>query len=150
MPSVSLRLFNAYGPGHDPASPYAGVIAKFFSNVLNDLPHTIQGDGSQVRDFVHVQDVVSAILHAGDLAASRPGAHRFNVCTGAGTTVAELAQKVDAASGRARTAAYVSAKRSVIPEMKERISSSESPRATRWASRPDLTWTRGWRIFGAG
>lgn len=104
LPSVSLRLFNAYGPGQDPASPYAGVIAKFFSNVLHDLPHTIQGDGSQVRDFVHVQDVVSAILHAGDLAASRPGAHRFNVCTGAGTTVAELAQKVDAASGRARTA----------------------------------------------
>lgn len=100
LPSVSLRLFNVYGDRQSPRSPYAGVIAKFLGNVLEGRPHTVFGDGLQVRDFIYVHDVVSGLLGAASFSAARPGAHCFNICTGIGTTVIDLARKIDGVSGR--------------------------------------------------
>ena len=57
---VVLRLFNVYGP-RQPLSEYAGVITKFIERVNAGLPPIIYGDGTQVRDFIHVKDVCRAI-----------------------------------------------------------------------------------------
>ncbi len=46
-----LRLFNVYGPGQDPKSPYSGVISKFVSRVLEGKPPIIFGDSEQTRDL---------------------------------------------------------------------------------------------------
>lgn len=100
LPSVSLRLFNVYGNRQDPRSPYAGVITKFLADVLEGRPHTVFGDGLQVRDFVYVHDVVSGLLGAASFSAAHPGAHCFNICTGIGTTLIDLARKIDSVSGR--------------------------------------------------
>lgn len=54
---VGLRYFNVYGPRQDPKSPYSGVISKFISLALNNEKLTINGDGSQERNFVYVGDV---------------------------------------------------------------------------------------------
>ena len=58
--AIILRLFNVYGIGQSPE--YAGVITKFLSDIKSNNSLTIFGDGSQTRDFVHVNDVVSAII----------------------------------------------------------------------------------------
>ena len=55
-----FRFFNVYGSGQDADSPYASVIPKFVNLVCNDEPITIEGDGSQTRDFVHVSDVANS------------------------------------------------------------------------------------------
>ena len=90
IPSVGLRFFNVYGPGQDPSSPYSGVISIFANRLANGLPISIHGDGSQVRDFVHVEDVVQHLVAAIRIASA--SAPVLNVCTGRPTSILELAR----------------------------------------------------------
>ncbi|HUZ73944.1 MAG TPA: NAD-dependent epimerase/dehydratase family protein [Stellaceae bacterium] len=89
VPTVGLRLFNVYGPRQDPCSPYSGVISIFAERLGRKAPLAIHGDGRQVRDFVAVADVVAFFIAAME-ARERAGT-AYNVCTGIGTTVLELA-----------------------------------------------------------
>jgi len=92
LPAVALRYFNVYGPqqGHN---QYAGVIRTFFEQARSGGPITVEGDGQQTRDFVHVDDVVRANLLA---ATSDARGTAFNVGTGRSTTIEELARTVRA------------------------------------------------------
>ena len=98
IPTVGLRFFNVYGPRQDPKSPYSGVISIFRDCILKGAPITIHGDGGQTRDFVHVSDVVEALL-AG-MALRPDSASIFNVCTGAATSIAELVQVIGHLAGK--------------------------------------------------
>lgn len=102
LPSTGLRFFNVYGPGQDAASPYAGVIARFLDNRRAHSASTIFGDGAQSRDFVHVSDVVRALIAAAD--RQDRTARVFNVCTGKATSLIQLLQIIDRASGQAAIA----------------------------------------------
>src|SRR5687767_1775883 len=62
---VALRLFNVYGPRQSPNHPYANVTCKLAHAVANALPIDVYGDGDQTRDFVFVDDVVSAFVRVG-------------------------------------------------------------------------------------
>src|SRR3954469_23869121 len=88
---IGLRFFNIYGPRQDPDSPYSGVVSIFCQRILDGAPIEIHGDGCQVRDFVYVDDAVRALRRAMRLAAPREP-HVFNVCTGTGTRIGELAR----------------------------------------------------------
>ena len=68
---VSLRYFNVYGPRQDAEGPYPLVIPKFLRMRDLGLPLTVYGDGTQVRAYTHVSDVVEANV----LAAS----HRMSI-----------------------------------------------------------------------
>jgi len=92
LPSVGLRLFNVYGPGQEPRSPYSGVISIFSERLRSGKPIEIFGDGHQTRDFVFVDDAIVAMLRAMD--ARLAGDHVFNVCTGRATSVLELAHTI--------------------------------------------------------
>jgi UDP-glucose 4-epimerase len=92
IPTVGLRFFNVYGPRQDPRSPYSGVISIFCERIMNGEPIDIYGDGGQTRDFVHVSDVVTALLAGMGLCPAT--APVFNVCTGVATSVAELAHVI--------------------------------------------------------
>ncbi|MEA2627201.1 MAG: UDP-glucose 4-epimerase, partial [Candidatus Binatota bacterium] len=82
-----LRYFNTYGPGQS-FTPYVGVVTIFVDRLLAGKPPLIFGDGEQCRDYVHVGDVVAANLLALD---SECDGRIFNVGTGNGTTVNEIA-----------------------------------------------------------
>jgi UDP-glucose 4-epimerase len=92
LPSVGLRLFNVYGPGQDPRSPYSGVVSIFCDRLRRGQPIEIFGDGRQTRDFVFVADAVAAFERAMDGPPS--GGTICNVCTGQGTSVLELARAI--------------------------------------------------------
>ena len=64
VPTVSLRYFNVYGPGQDPANEYAAVVPRFAMACLTGTPPEIHGDGEQSRDFTYIDDVVEANLLA--------------------------------------------------------------------------------------
>ena len=83
--AIILRLFNVYGVGQSPE--YAGVITKFLSAARDNSSLTIFGDGSQTRDFVHVNDVVSAII----LSIDSSNFGLYNVATGKSVTILDLA-----------------------------------------------------------
>ena len=90
---VTLRFANVYGPRQS-ASLEGGVVAIFLERLAAGEPTTIFGDGSITRDFVHVDDVVRALL-----AASAQGGGVFNVGTGVETTIAGLHRLCEQAVG---------------------------------------------------
>jgi UDP-glucose 4-epimerase len=61
IPIVSLRLFNVYGIGQRQDGAYPNVIASMLRSAKRDGVVQVTGDGTQTRDFVHVDDVVNAI-----------------------------------------------------------------------------------------
>ena len=98
-PTTGLRFFNVYGPRQSPESPYSGVVSVFAKRLRLGEPITVFGDGGQTRDLVFVSDVVAALCQA--MARRLPGAPVFNVCTGRGISVLELAHTIGALLGRA-------------------------------------------------
>jgi UDP-glucose 4-epimerase len=62
--SVSLRLFNVFGPRSRTTGAYGAVFGVFLSQKLNNKPLTVVGNGKQTRDFVYVKDVVEAFIKA--------------------------------------------------------------------------------------
>jgi UDP-glucose 4-epimerase len=89
LSSASLRLGNVYGPRQDPLGE-AGVIAIFCGRLLDGQRPTVYGDGGQTRDYIHVDDVVAALLAAAESTAT--GA--INVGTGRETDVLELVARL--------------------------------------------------------
>jgi len=90
--TVSLRIFNAYGPGqHLPAS-HPPVVPHYLKQALRGGTLVAHGDGSQTRDYVYVDDVVSALVAA----ATAPNINGLviNVGSGAETSVKDLIKQV--------------------------------------------------------
>ncbi len=84
---IGLRYFNVYGKGQ--TGSYAGVITKFINNLREGKSPVIFGDGTQIRDFVYVEDVALA-----NIAAMQSDVKNgfFNVGTGITTSIKKLAQ----------------------------------------------------------
>jgi len=75
VPTVSLRYFNVYGPGQDPANEYAALVPRFTMACLTGHRPVVHGDGEQSRDFTYIDDVLEANL----LAARAPEEARGQV-----------------------------------------------------------------------
>ncbi|SFR67359.1 NAD-dependent epimerase/dehydratase family protein [Halogeometricum limi] len=95
LETVALRYFNVYGPGQA-GGQYSGVINVFVDQARRGDPITIDGDGTQTRDFVYVDDVVRANLAA---ATTDAVGEAFHVGTGAETSVLELAETIRDVTG---------------------------------------------------
>jgi dTDP-L-rhamnose 4-epimerase len=89
IPTVALRLFNAYGSRQALSNPYTGVAAIFISRLLNDQAPLIFEDGKQRRDFVHVSDVTEAFALV--LAGKSPIWDVFNVGSGHAVSIRDVA-----------------------------------------------------------
>jgi UDP-glucose 4-epimerase len=101
MDSAAVRFGNVYGPRQDPYGE-AGVVAIFCGRILGNRPLTIFGDGRQTRDYVYVGDVARAVY----LAATEPlppkgrlDERAFNIGTGKGTSVMEIAEMLQDVAG---------------------------------------------------
>ena len=97
LDTVVLRLFNVYGSRQRKEDTYSGVITRFAANLVYGKPLLIYGDGSQTRDFIHVDDVVEAVrlvLESGDVAGET-----FNVGSGKPTSINKLAKLLAEGSG---------------------------------------------------
>ncbi len=86
VPVTVLRFTTVYGPGEFRHR----AIPNFLHNIVNGQPPVIHGDGSEIRDYVYIDDVVHAIICA---LAKRP-AQVFNIGSGKGYTVLHIAQEV--------------------------------------------------------
>lgn len=95
---VTLRPFNVYGAGQAYRGADTPLIAAIAHAIETGDPLTVRGDGSQRRDYVHVDDAAAAIAQL----ATQPGsvASRLNLATGSGRSVLDvvtLAEKVTGA-----------------------------------------------------
>jgi UDP-glucose 4-epimerase len=89
LDATCLRYANVYGERQNPHGE-AGVVAIFLNRLLAGEAPTINGEGLQTRDYVHVSDVVRANVAA----AGRPGYHIYNVGTGVETSVVDLYKEI--------------------------------------------------------
>lgn len=95
--TVCLRVFNAYGPGQQLPASHAPVIPRFLRNALSGESLVAFGGGSQTRDYVYVDDVVSALVAAAT--AGDVDREVINVGSGEETSVKTLAGLVGQAVG---------------------------------------------------
>lgn len=91
LPVVALRYFQVYGPRQPASGPYSVVAGIFLEQLRNGEPLTIHGDGTQSRDFVHVDDVVEANIRAFE---SKARGVALNVGTGVSFTIKDLADLI--------------------------------------------------------
>ncbi|MFH5801509.1 NAD-dependent epimerase/dehydratase family protein [Haladaptatus sp. CMAA 1911] len=90
LETVALRYFNIYGPRQS-SGDYSGVISIFKRQATNGEPITVNGDGEQTRDFVHIDDVVQANILA---ATTDHVGEAYNIGTGVSITIRELAETI--------------------------------------------------------
>jgi len=92
LPTVSLRYFNVYGPNQNPEGDYAAVIPKFIISLLHNRPPVVFGDGLQSRDFIYIEDAVTANI----LAATNEEmvGTEYNVASGNQFTLNQLLEEL--------------------------------------------------------
>ena len=91
---IGLRYFNVFGKGQ--SKEYAGVLKLFLERIRDKLPPKVNGDGTQFRDFVYVEDVVNANILSMDSEISHGF---FNVGTNSSITILDLAKIIIKSSG---------------------------------------------------
>ena len=111
--SCALRLTNVYGPRQLLKHNRQGFIGWFIRLAVEDREIQLFGDGSQLRDFVYVDDVVNAFLLAG--ASDACNGEVFNVGGSGPVSLAELAKLLVevAGTGRVRFADWPAERRAI-------------------------------------
>jgi UDP-glucose 4-epimerase len=82
--TVSLRIFNAYGPGQHLPPSHPPVVPHYLRQALRDGTLVVHGDGSQTRDYVYVDDAISAMVAA----STAPDINGLVINVGSGTETA--------------------------------------------------------------
>lgn len=96
METLAIRYFNVFGPRQDPTSQYSGVIAKFMTAAIEGTKYTVNGDGTQARDFTFIDNVVKGNLLA--LEAPRLGGESVNVACGGKYSLLDLIDAINRAA----------------------------------------------------
>jgi UDP-glucose 4-epimerase len=102
--TVCLRIFNAYGPGQRLPASHPPVIPYFLRQAVRNGTMIINGDGSQTRDYVYVDDVVSAMVAAST--APNVNGMVINIGSGIETSVRSLAEIVLKVTGSQTNIVY--------------------------------------------
>lgn len=102
--TVAMRIFNAYGPGQPVPPAHAPVIPLFVQQILGGGSVVVNGDGSQTRDFVYIDDVVDALIRAGE--SSGVDGQIINVGSGEETSIGDLAAAISRITGHEANVLY--------------------------------------------
>ena len=92
LPSVSLRMFNVYGPGQDMTNLRQGMVSIYLAQALMSKHIVVKGSLDRFRDFIYIDDVVDAWFRVATL--EDIGSNTINIATGDRTTVAQVLEAV--------------------------------------------------------
>jgi dTDP-L-rhamnose 4-epimerase len=92
IPAVAFRYQNVYGPGQSLSNPYTGILSIFSTRILNGNPINIFEDGKESRDFVYIDDVVSATILG--IEKEESNNQVFNVGTGVNISVLHVVESL--------------------------------------------------------
>lgn len=87
---VAFRYQNVYGPGQSLTNPYTGILSIFSTRIKNNNSINIFEDGQESRDFVFIDDVVTATCLG--IESENANGHVFNVGSGVATSVLTVAE----------------------------------------------------------
>jgi UDP-glucose 4-epimerase len=103
MSYAVARITNPYGPGQPRARTDYGVVNRLIHLALADEKLPIYGDGRQRRDYIYIDDVVEALLAiASPQSPAAKASGIYNVGTGIGTSIADMATAITRAAGAGR------------------------------------------------
>ncbi len=131
VPFTALRYGNVYGPRQDPYGE-AGVVAIFCNQLINDGKSILFGQGTMVRDYIFVSDVVEANIMAMD----RGDGEIYNIGTGEPTTVSELFSILKDISGRKSEVELAEAREGEIFEVY--LNCDKAEKELKWKSKINL------------
>jgi nucleoside-diphosphate-sugar epimerase len=114
---TAARITNPYGPGQPASTTAYGVINQMIHLALGGRTLTIYGDGAQLRDYVFIDDLVEALLRLG--ADADADGRVYNIGSGRGTSLVDLARRVIDLAGDGRIAHVP------WPELAERIETGD-------------------------
>jgi nucleoside-diphosphate-sugar epimerase len=92
VPTVSLRFFTVYGPKQRPDMGFH----RFMRAALTGAPITLYGDGEQTRDFTFIDDIVAALMAAGDRG---PAGTVYNIGGGSRVSINEVLARIEEIAG---------------------------------------------------
>ncbi len=124
-----LRLANVFG-ARQPVNAAHGVVSVFLDKVLRGGSIEVWGDGSIVRDYVHVSDVTDALLRAGDYRGEEP---LFNIGSGVGRSIDDVVATIESTVGRPVERRYRAARPLDVPTIV--LDSSKARRLLGWEPR---------------
>lgn len=102
--TVTLRIFNAYGPGQRLPADHPPVIPYFLRQAVKGGSLVVHNSGTQTRDFVYLDDVVSALVKAGS--ASNVDGKTINIGSGREYSILDLVNSVIEVTGADTEAIY--------------------------------------------
>jgi UDP-glucose 4-epimerase len=103
MGTTCLRFFNVFGPRQNAKSAYAAAVPIFFENALHNREIVIHGDGNQTRDFIYIDDIVSAMAFV----AECPQANGvYNLGYGRTISINQLVDKIKVLTGSTSLVRY--------------------------------------------
>lgn len=106
-----LRVANPFGP-YQTNKKNQGVISAFLQHAVHDEPLDVWGDGTVIRDYVYIDDVVSAI----DLAINYDGQHKiFNIGSGTGFSINEIIATIEDVTGKPMSVNYRPSRNMDVP-----------------------------------
>jgi UDP-glucose 4-epimerase len=111
------RVTNPYGPGQPASTLNYGVVNRLIRLALEDRALPIYGEGTQKRDYIYVDDVAAALIQLAD--DDRANGQAFNVASGTGTAMIEMAESIITAAGSGRI------QRVPWPEMAKQIETGD-------------------------
>jgi UDP-glucose 4-epimerase len=106
-----LRLANPFGEGQR-VQASQGAIAVFLGRILHGEPVEVWGDGSIVRDYIYISDVVDALMEALERTTDE---HVFNIGSGRGHSLRELIDAIESVTGLTATRRYLPARQFDVP-----------------------------------
>jgi UDP-glucose 4-epimerase len=146
LPITVIRYSNVYGPGQTPTGGRTcGVIGKFIHEYLTSGEMEIYGEGSDIRDYTYIDDVVAFTL--GSCILRSPNLGVFNFGTGVGCDIHHLIDLIDAEGDAPRQVSFEEKRQ--IDTVSRRI---VDPQDVKWQTGWDkfvpldqgIRWTMGW------
>lgn len=128
-----LRISNLYGPYQNPASQQ-GVISVFLYRVYTGQPITIWGDGSVIRDYLYISDLVDALETVAQVETQNK---LFNIGSGRGTSLNDLIDLIAAVIHERPAVEYLSSRLLDVPTSV--LDASRARRELGWGPKTDLT-----------
>jgi nucleoside-diphosphate-sugar epimerase len=95
MRAASFRFFNVYGPGQRTQGAYAAVIPTFIQRMSRHQSPNVHGNGLATRGFIHVKDVVNAMIVGVEMATDSLNHRVYNIASGTSTTLLDIVSSIN-------------------------------------------------------
>jgi len=134
---TAFRMFNVYGERQSLDNPYQGVVSVFISNLLRNEPITLYGTGEHSRDFIHVNDIVSAWIKA--INNKKTFGEVINLGTGKDVTINQLIDVCLSAFGKNRQSYKIIKKPTLTgDQVCVRADTSKAKKLLNWSTKIDF------------